>query len=54
VRIVGWLLVWLLVNALIVAWRVLVVCAPRDPGNETAPAAGATLEPFRVVETPPG
>ena len=32
----------------------MAVSAPRGLGNETAPAAGATLEPFRVVESPPG
>ena len=37
------------VGALIVAWWILVVRSTRP-----IPAAGATLEPFRIVETPPG
>ena len=52
-EIAGWLIAWLLINTLIVAWRVLVVSAPSRAETDTAPAAGATLEPFRIVETPP-
>lgn len=63
--ITGWLLVWLIVNALIVAWRILVASTDMDtrdradhvePGieYEAAPARGDMLRPLRVVETPPG
>jgi hypothetical protein len=41
VGINGWLLVWLIVNALFVVWRVLVVSSEKEPPGRSIRSEGA-------------